>query len=113
MRLNFALLRRCLAVAAVAGAFVAGSQNCHARCPNDYQRLDSQAQRATESYNWMAGAGRCAAIEEVVKSERILLEFVERYQVQCVLDQEYVDVQRRRVANALAARRRSCDRVHE
>ena len=82
----------------------------HAECPNLYGALDDQAQRAGERFNGAGPSSACSRAEEVVRIERRLSRFVEEYQVQCVIDQEIIDVQTRRVRKAREAQSRVCDR---
>jgi hypothetical protein len=85
-----------------------GSGAAHAGCPNDYRKLDEQAGQATEAFNAADTARRCEKARQLVDAERKLFHFVEEYQVRCVLDQEVIDVQQRRLAKAGAALDRAC-----
>lgn len=81
---------------------------CRAGCPNDYAKLDSRAEQAADAFNSAGASSRCTKARELVRAEQMLLSFVEDYQVQCVLDQEIIDVQRRRLSKAMAAQDGSC-----
>ncbi|MBP0111765.1 hypothetical protein [Bradyrhizobium vignae] len=81
---------------------------CHAGCPNDYAKLDGHAEQATDAFNSAGASSRCMTARALVRAEQMLLSFVEDYQVQCVLDQEIIDVQRRRLSKAMAAQDGSC-----
>lgn len=83
---------------------------CHAGCPNEFRKLDYRAQRATEALNAAGPSDRCMKAREVVSIEQRLSRFVEDYQVECVLDQEIIDVQRRRLSKARAALDQACGR---
>lgn len=79
-------------------------------CPNLYRDLDGQGQKAVEKLNAADSSGRCIAARELVRIEQKLSHFVEEYQVQCVIDQEIIDVQQRRVRKAQEERDRACRR---
>jgi hypothetical protein len=92
----------------VAVFLIFGSDVAHAGCPNDYRKLDERARQATEAFNAADIARRCEKARQLVDAERKLFHFVEEYQVRCVLDQEIIDVQQRRLAKAGAALDRAC-----
>jgi hypothetical protein len=92
----------------VAVFLIFGSDVAHAGCPNDYRKLDERARQATDAFNKADASHRCETARQLVDAERKLLRFVEEYQVRCVLDQEIVDVQQRRLAKAGAALDRAC-----
>lgn len=94
----------------VAVIAIFGSGAAHAGCPNDYRKLDEHAWQATEAFNEADASSRCGKARQLVDAERKLLRFVEEYQVQCVLDQEIIDVQQRRLAKADAALAQACSR---
>jgi hypothetical protein len=98
----------CILLLAAAVTICAGA--ARAGCPNDYHRQDSEAERATNALNAASPTQRCIRAAELVRIERKLTDFVERFQVQCMLDQEVIDVQRRRLRKAMDARREACDR---
>lgn len=85
-----------------------GAGVCHAGCPNDYPRLDTRAEQATDAFNGAAASSRCAKARELVRAEQMLSRFVEAYQVQCVLDPEIIEVQQRRLGKAKLARDQAC-----
>jgi hypothetical protein len=70
--------------------------------------LDDRSKQATDALNEAPSKDKCRRVQSVMQAERALLQFVEEYQVICVLDAEIVAVQRRRWQNAVEARRRVC-----
>ena len=93
----------------IAAIMAFGLSAAHAGCPNDYRKLDERARQATEAFNAADASSRCATARQLAGAERKLLRFVEDYQVRCVLDQEIIDVQQRRLAKADAALDRACN----
>lgn len=89
---------------------VSGLKAVLAGCPNQFHGLDERAQQATDAFNSADASSRCATARELVSAEQTLDRFVEEHQIQCVLDQEIIDVQRRRLVKAKAARDQVCAR---
>jgi hypothetical protein len=102
--------RRSIPILAVlASAYLAGT-TAQAGCPNLYGELDERAQRAVERFNAADRSRACSRAEDLLRVEQRLSRFVQDYQVQCVIDQEIIDVQTRRVRKAREAQSRACDR---
>jgi hypothetical protein len=96
-------------LAVVVGSCFAAT-TAHAGCPNLYGEIDDQARRAVERFNAADRSRACSRAEDLLRVEQRLSRFVQDYQVQCVIDQETIDVQTRRVRKAREAQSRACDR---